>query len=409
MKATGPIPTGFMAATDGSLAIGGEDVELLVEQAGGTPLFVYDRQRIGEQVARFKAGMPDNVALHYAVKANPFLPLLTWLASHVDGFDLASGGELLALEEAGGLACPVSFAGPGKRDSELELAIGRGVTINLESEAEAARTLAIAERLGVRPKLAIRVNPPFTLKGAGMKMGGYASPFGVDADRVPALARHIVDAGAQWRGLHVYAGSQVLRAEAIVEAQAATVVLAADIARASGLPIPNLNLGGGFGIPYAPGDQPLDVERVGMDLRESLLTASDALQDTRYAVELGRWLVGEAGVYLTRVVDVKESGGRNFAITDGGLQHMLAASGNFGQTLRRNYPIANASRYTLQASHEVTVTGCLCTPLDLLGDEVMLPETRVGDLIAIFCAGAYGKTASPTGFLSQPEARELLV
>ena len=409
MKATGPIPTGFTASEDGSLAIGGESVEALVEQAGGTPLFVYDRQRVGEQVARFRAGMPDNVALHYAVKANPYRPLLRWLASHVDGFDLASGGELLALEEAGGLACPVSFAGPGKRDWELELAVERGVTINLESEGEAARALAIAERLGVRPKLAVRVNPPFALKGAGMKMGGLASPFGVDTDRVPPLARHIVDAGADWRGLHVYAGSQVLKAGALTQMHAATVKLAAEIAVKSGLPIPHLNLGGGFGIPYAPGDESLDVHAVGEALFDTLRDAPDVLSDTEYAIELGRWLVGEAGVYLTRVVDLKESGGKQFAVTDGGLQHMLAATGNFGQTLRRNYPIANASRFTLQASQEVTVTGCLCTPLDLLGDEVMMPETRVGDLIAVFCAGAYGKTASPAGFLSQPEARELLV
>ena len=408
MKPMGPIPPGFQAA-DGSLAIGGEPVEPWTEQAGGTPLFVYDCQRIGEQIARFRAAMPDNLALHYAVKANPYPPLLTWLASHVDGFDLASGGELLALEEAGGLACPVSFAGPGKRDSELELAVERGVTINLESETETTRALAVAERLGVTPKLAIRVNPPFALKGAGMKMGGLASPFGVDAERVPALTRHIVDSGAQWRGLHVYAGSQVLRADAIIEMQAATIALAAEIAHESGLPVPYLNLGGGFGIPYAPGDEPLDIGRVGAALFETMRDAPDVLAETGYAIELGRWLVGEAGVYLARVVDVKQSGGRTFAITDGGLQHMLAATGNFGQTLRRNYPIANASHFSEKTLQEVTVTGCLCTPLDLLGNEVLLPETQVGDLIAIFCAGAYGKSASPAGFLSQPEARELLV
>lgn len=408
MKTTGPIPAEF-GLVDGSLAIAGTPVEVLAQQGGGTPLFVYDRQRIDDQIARFRAAMPDNVALHYAIKANPYRPLLAWLANQVDGFDLASGGELLALEEAGGLGLPVSFAGPGKRDLELELAIARGVTINLESEMEADRALAIAERLGLRPNLAIRVNPPFALKGAGMKMGGLASPFGVDADRVPALARRIVNRGADWRGLHIYAGSQVLRADAIIEMQAATVALANEIAETSGLPIPYLNLGGGFGIPYAAGDELLDVERVGEALGDTLRSAPDALRDTQYAIELGRWLVGEAGVYLTRVVDLKESGGRTFAITDGGLQHMLAATGNFGQTLRRNYPIANASRFALQASQEVTVTGCLCTPLDLLGDEVMLPETRVGDLIAIFCAGAYGKSASPAGFLNQPEARELLV
>jgi len=409
MKPMGPIPSGFEAAVDGSLAIGGEPAEHWVGLAEGTPVFVYDRSRIGEKIARFRAAMPDNVALHYAVKANPYLPLLEWLVSPMDGFDLASGGELLALEEAGGLAVPVSFAGPGKRDDELALAIERDVTINLESEGEAARALVVAERLGIAPKLAIRVNPPFALKGAGMKMGGLASQFGVDANRVAALAREIVATGAEWRGLHVYAGSQVLRADALIAMQSATVALAVDIAHESGLPIPHLNLGGGFGIPYAPGDEPLDVHAVGEALFDTLREAPDVLAETQYAIELGRWLVGEAGVYLARVIDVKESGGKQFAVTDGGLQHMLAATGNFGQTLRRNYPVANASRFALQAPQEITVTGCLCTPLDLLGDEVMLPETRVGDLIAIFCAGAYGRSASPAAFLSQPEARELLV
>ncbi|HET9355091.1 MAG TPA: pyridoxal-dependent decarboxylase, exosortase A system-associated [Sphingomicrobium sp.] len=409
MKAMGPIPPGFSAGDDGSLAIGGKAVGQLVAEGGGTPLFVYDRARIAAQIARFRAAMPSNVALHYAVKANPYGPLLSWLTSQIDGFDLASGGELLSLEQAGGLARPVSFAGPGKSDWELELAIARKVTINLESEHEAERALAAAERLGAAPRLAIRVNPPFALKGAGMKMGGLASPFGLDCERVPALARRIVAAGAEWRGLHVYAGSQVLRAGAVAEMQAATVAMAADIARDSGMAIPHLNLGGGFGIPYAAGDEPLDVEQVGAALGDTLRSAPDSLAATQFAIELGRWLVGEAGVYLTRVVDVKQSGGRTFAVTDGGLHHMLAASGNFGQTLRRNYPLANASRFAENSSHEMTVTGCLCTPLDLLGDSVLLPETHPGDLIAVFCAGAYGKSASPAAFLGQPEARELLV
>ena len=400
MKAMGPIPSGYSA----------QSMSRAVELAGeGTPLFVYDRQMIGQQVARFRAAMPDNVALHYAVKANPYSPLLRWLITHVDGFDLASGGELVTLEEAGGLCVPVSFAGPGKRDAELEQAIARGVTINLESDGEARRALALAERLGVTPKLAIRVNPPFGLKGAGMKMGGHASPFGVDAARVPALAKAIVVAGAELRGLHVYAGSQVLRADAIIAMQATIVALAADIARASGLPMPHVNLGGGFGIPYAPGDTPLDVEAIGRALGATLRDAPDVLADTHYAIELGRWLVGEAGIYLTRVIDRKESGGKTFLVTDGGLQHMLAATGNFGQLLRRNYPIANATRFGEDATEEATVTGCLCTPLDLLGDEVLLPRTEVGDVIAIFCAGAYGLSASPQAFLSQPGAREVLI
>jgi len=242
-----------------------------------------------------------------------------------------------------------------------------------------------------------------------MKMGGLASPFGVDSERVPALVRRLVSAGADWRGLHIFAGSQSLNADAIVDAQRQTVALAASIADAAGQAPPELNLGGGFGIPYFAGDQPLDVDKIGAELGGTLRSAPDVLAETRFAIELGRWLVGEAGVYLTRILDRKQSGGRTFLITDGGLHHMLAASGNFGQLLRRNYPVAIASRFRDAPEEEVTITGCLCTPLDLLADEVMLPDADVGDVVAIFCAGAYGLTASPGDFLSQPDAREMLV
>ena len=408
MKGMGPIPEAF-AGDAGSLRIGGHDAEQLVEKAGGTPLFVYDKDFVGRQIARFRFAMPDGVSLHYAVKTNPYAPLLRFLSSHVDGFDVASIGELHRLDEANSDMLPISFAGPGKRDAELEGAIDAGATINLESEGESDRALAVAERLGVTPKLAVRVNPPFVLKGAGMKMGGLASPFGVDAERVPALVGKLIAAGADWRGLHIYAGSQVLHAEALAECQRQTVALAASLAGQIGTRPPEVNLGGGFGIPYFAGDQPLDVELVGSELEKTLRAAPDVLADTRFAIELGRWLVGEAGVYLTRIVDRKQSHGRAFLVTDGGLQHMLAASGNFGQLLRRNYPIAIASRFGEPAAEEVTVTGCLCTPLDLLGDEVMLPRAEVGDIVAIFCAGAYGRSASPHDFLSQPDAREMLV
>jgi diaminopimelate decarboxylase len=408
MKAMGPIPGAFTGVT-GNLLVGGRPVDEVVAEAGGTPLFVYDRNVVERQVARFRIAMPDRLALHYAVKANPYGQLLTFLSKQIDGFDIASAGELDRLEVADAGMLPISFAGPGKRDAELERAVTAGLTINLESEGEAERALAIADRLGTRPKLAVRVNPPFALKGAGMKMGGLASPFGVDAERVPALVRRLIAAGADWRGLHIYAGSQSLNADAIVDAQRRTVALAAQIGQSAGQTPPELNLGGGFGIPYFAGDQPLDIDKIGSELTETLDRAPDLLADTRFAIELGRWLVGEAGVYLTRVLDGKQSGGRTFLVTDGGLHHMLAASGNFGQLLRRNYPIAVANRFGLDAEEEVTITGCLCTPLDLLGDEVMLPRAEVGDLVAIFCAGAYGLTASPGDFLGQPSAREILI
>ncbi len=405
MKPMGPIPSGFGANARGELLIGGETAAALAERGGGTPMFVYDRAMIAGQVARFRAAFPQ-VALHYAVKANPYAPLLEAMAGLVDGFDVASKGEL---ERVAGLGLRVSFAGPGKRDDELDAALRARVTINLESEGEADRVLATAERVGIIPSLAIRVNPPFGLKGAGMKMGGLGSPFGIDHDRAPALVQRLVAAGADWNGLHIYAGSQSLSADALIDLQRETVALAATIAQQAGASPRHVNLGGGFGIPYFAKDQPLDIERIGGALATTLKARPEILSDTNFAIELGRWLVGEAGVYLTRIVDRKISRGRTFLVTNGGLHHMLAASGNFGQLLRRNYPVAIADRFVSEAEEEVSVVGCLCTPLDLLADDAHLPRAEVGDLVAMFCAGAYGLTASPVGFLGQPTAREVLV
>ena len=409
MKEMGAIPAVFIAGDDAVLRIGGWSADELIGQAGGTPLFVYENNIVGGQIARFRAAMPDGLALHYAVKANSYRPLLRFLGRYVDGFDIASAGELQLLKDADIAGLPVSFAGPGKRDDEIESAIAGGVTLNVESEGEAERALAIAELVGRQPKIAVRVNPPFGIKGSGMKMGGLASPFGVDSERAAALVKRVIEGGAEWRGLHIFAGSQVLAADALIEAQRATVALAAEIADAAGAALPELNLGGGFGIPYFPGEQPLDVDAVGTALTETLVNAPDSLAQTRFAIELGRWLVGEAGVYLARIVDRKESNGRTFLVTDGGLHHMLAASGNFGQLLRRNYPVAIAGRFGSQPDEEVTVTGCLCTPLDLLVDDVALPHAEPGDVVAIFCAGAYGLSASPQVFLGHPPAREMLV
>jgi diaminopimelate decarboxylase len=326
-----------------------------------------------------------------------------------DGFDIASAGELEMALAAGQEAARISFAGPGKRDAELELAIRKGVTLNLESEAEGRRALAIGERLGQTPRLAIRVNPDFELRGSGMKMGGGAKPFGLDPERVAALAREVIGAGAQWRGLHIFAGSQALDAEAVIEAQANTLGLAARLTSEIGAPLPQLNMGGGFGIPYFHGDRPLDIRAVGDALGARLDALPPELDGTEFAIELGRYLVGEAGVYLTRIVDRKESHGQVFLVTDGGLHHQLAASGNFGTVVRRNYPVAIANRFGEAAAEEASVVGCLCTPLDRLADQALLPRAETGDLVAVFCAGAYGASASPSAFLGHGPAREVLV
>ncbi|OJY68198.1 MAG: pyridoxal-dependent decarboxylase, exosortase A system-associated [Sphingobium sp. 66-54] len=409
MKPMGPIPPGF-AAEEGMLLIGGRGAAALVDEAGGTPVFVYDAGLIRQRVAALRAALPAAVSLHYAMKANPFPPLLALMAGLTDGFDIASVGELARAQAAGVPGARISFAGPGKRDDEIEAALWAGVTLNLESEGEATRALAIADRLGVRPRLAVRVNPDFELKGSGMRMGGGAKPFGVDADRAAALARTVIDAGAEWRGWHIFAGSQALDAQAIIAAQAETVALAARLSDAVGASPPLVNLGGGFGVPYFAGDAPLDVAVIGAALGETLVRRPAVLADSRFALELGRYLVAEAGVYLTRVIDVKLSQGERFAVVDGGLHHQLAASGNFGTVVRRNYPVALANRFGAPpAADPVTVVGCLCTPLDRLADAVALPAVAPGDLVALFLAGAYGANASPAAFLGHEPAVEMLV
>ncbi|ANK13680.1 pyridoxal-dependent decarboxylase, exosortase A system-associated [Erythrobacter neustonensis] len=408
MKPVGPIPPGF-DAIDGELAISGRRASEWVAQAGRTPLFVYSKAMIDARVAQLRAHLPARVGLNYAVKANPHPAVIAHMAPLVDGFDIASAGELALCVAAGIDPRRISFAGPGKRDEELEAAIGAGVTLNCESEGEGMRALAIGQRLGIAPRIAVRVNPSFVMTGSGMKMGGGAKQFGVDAERVPALARQLIAQGAEWRGLHIFTGSQTLSADAIIEAQGNVLDLAAALTEEIGHGCPKLNMGGGLGIPYFPGDTPVDLARVGDALTARVAALPGALADTALCLELGRYLVGEAGVYLARIIDRKISHGATFLVTDGGLHHQLAASGNFGTVVRRNYPSAIATQYGAEPTEEVNIVGCLCTPLDRLADNAMMPHADVGDLVAIFCAGAYGATASPSAFLGHGPAAELLV
>lgn len=406
MKPMGTIPADYRGR-DGKLLIGGHSTDALIAEAGDTPLFVYDLAVVLARIAAFRAAFPG-VALHYAIKANPFPPLVKAMIPLVDGIDVASSGEAAVALAAGMDAHHISFAGPGKRDREIEAAITAGVTINLESEREADRALAIGEKLGLRPRLAVRVNPDFDLRGSGMKMGGGAKPFGVDAERAAALVKHVA-AEADYRGLHIFAGSQALDPQAIITAQASALALAGQLSDQAGIAPPLVNLGGGFGIPYFPGENKIDIKFIGDDLGKSLQVRPASLADAEFAIELGRWLVGEAGVYLTRIVDRKVSHGEIFLVTDGGLHHQLAASGNFGTVVRRNYPVAVANRFDAEPEEEASVVGCLCTPLDRLADRVALPRAGEGDVIAIFMAGAYGATASPQAFLGHPPPLEMLV
>ncbi|NUR45742.1 MAG: pyridoxal-dependent decarboxylase, exosortase A system-associated [Sphingomonas sp.] len=408
MKPTGPIPPHF-AAIDGRLFIGGVAADELVEEAGGTPLFVYDNNIVGAQIARFKGAMADGIALHYSVSANPYEPLLEFLGRYVDGFRIVSLGELKRLQAAGLGGIPINFAGPGKLDVELEAAVRAGATVSVESEGEAARTIRAAERVGIRPKISVRVTPPFVIENGHVSIGARPSPFGVDAERVPMLVQGLLEAGVDWRGLHMFSGFQCLNAEALSEVHRVIVAHAGEIADAVGMPLPELNLGSGFDIACRPGESPLDIEAVAVALNDTLCNAPPLLATTRFTIELGRWLVGEAGVYLTRVLDRTESCGHTFLTTDGGGHHLIGATGGLGERGAVNFPIAVANRFDAEPEEAVTVTGCLCTPFDVLGDQVALPRAEEGDLIAVFCAGAYGLSASPQDWESRPLARELLL
>jgi diaminopimelate decarboxylase len=391
-------------------SIGGVPLERLAARVGSTPFFAYDRRLITERIELLRSTLPAGVELSYAVKANPMPAVVQHLSGLVDSFDVASAAEMSVALDTTMPANRVSFAGPGKTPAELTQAVAAGVTIELESETEADRAVMIGERLGVRPRVAIRVNPDFQVKGSGMRMGGGAQQFGVDAERVRALVARLAEADVELLGFHIFAGSQNLNAEILCEAQRKTVELALRLADESPVPIRYLNLGGGFGIPYFEKDQPLDLAAIGQNLGGLLDDAiRPNLPEARVVIELGRYIVGEAGFYVTRVVDRKESRGKTFLVVDGGMHHQLAASGNFGQVIRRNYPVAIGERTGDDATETVSVVGCLCTPLDLLADGAILPRADVGDLVVVFQAGAYGLTASPTAFLSHPAATEVLV
>ena len=394
---------------DGTLLVGGVPVDRLAERVGATPFFAYDRAMITERVAAVKAALPERVSLGYAVKANPMPAVVQHLAGLVDHLDVASAGELAVALDTGQDPTAISFAGPGKTDAELRRAVASGVTVEVESRTELQRLVRTGKELDLRPRAAVRVNPPFAVKGSGMRMGGGPQQFGVDAEAVPSLLGEVSEHDVDVVGFHVFAGSQNLSAAILGEAQERTVDLVLELAEHVPGTVEYVNLGGGFGIPYFYGDRPLDIAFVGERLAERFAALPPELQDTELAIELGRYLVGEAGVYLAAIVDRKESHGQVFLVTDGGLHHQLAASGNFGTVVRRNYPAAIATKFGAEPEEEASIVGCLCTPLDRLADQALLPRADVGDVVAIFCAGAYGATASPSAFLGQGPAREVLI
>ena len=394
---------------DNELQIGGMPVSRLAERVGRTPFYAYDRGLISRRVAELRAALPAEIHLHFAIKANPMPAVVQHLCDLVDGFDLASAGEMKIALDTSMAPEKISFAGPGKSMAELRQAAAAGIVVNLESGLEMERLAQAGADLGLRPKAAVRVNPDFELKSSGMKMGGGPKQFGVDAERVPAMLARMRELPIEFYGFHIFSGSQNLKPDAIMEAQRNTFDLARRLARDAPGPVRLLNLGGGFGIPYFPGDQRLDLKAVGDHLATLVPDARRDFPEAEFVIELGRYLVGEAGVYVSRIIDRKESRGQVFLVTDGGLHHHLSASGNFGQVIRKNYPVLVGNKVVAETPGTASVVGPLCTPLDVLGDKMELGHAQVGDLIVVLQSGAYGLTASPTAFLGHPAPVEVLV
>ncbi len=394
---------------DNCLQIGGMPLTRLAQRVGRTPFYAYDRQQITERVAFLRQHLPVEIHLHYAMKANPMPAIVQHMASLVDGIDVASAGEMRVALDTPMPPRLISFAGPGKGDDELSCAIAAGIVLNMESEQEMERIASLGAHLNIRPKVAVRVNPDFELKSSSMKMGGGPKQFGVDAERVPAMLTRIGKLELDFEGFHIFSGSQNLKVAAIQESHEKTFQLGISLAQHAPGPVRLLNIGGGFGIPYFPGDEALDVAAVGKNLQCLLPEVKRQLPEARIVIELGRYLVAEAGIYVCRVLERKKSRGQVFLVTDGGLHHHLAASGNFGQVIRKNYPVVVGNKVYGNEREVVSVVGPLCTPLDLLADQMEMSRAEMGDLMVVFQSGAYGLTASPTAFLSHPAPVEVLV
>lgn len=392
-----------------NLLLGRFSLSAISTMLGKTVFYAYDRQVINQQIQRFRAAIPNRIKLHYAVKANPYWPVVQHMRPLVDGFDVASQKEMLLAIQSGMPVADISFAGPGKTDTELAGAITAGVTLNVESASELQRICYLAELHKVTPQVALRVNPAFELKASGMKMAGGAKPFGIDEELVFELLTQIAAMPVKLRGFHIFCGSQNLKTEALTEAHQLTFDLAAKLVDACPYRPDLINLGGGFGIPYFPGEKRLDLKPIGLSLTQLLQQHEQALAGIELVIELGRYLVAEAGVYACQVVDKKVSRGTIYLVCNGGLHHHLANSGNFGQVIRKNYPVAIGNKMQQADTELVTVVGPLCTPLDILADKVSLPVAEVGDWVVVYQSGAYGPTASPQDFLGHPAVVEILL
>lgn len=399
-------------SANGELLVSGVPIGELAKQYG-TPLFVYDQQMLERQWRLLRDTYPEPFSLHYSVKANPNQAILKFFLARGVGLEIASVGELHQALAAGCNPANILFAGPGKTVAELAAALDAGIgEIHVESLTEARRLAQLAEKNQRKVKISLRVNPAAEVEGGGMRMGAKPVAFGLDEDQLDSLLDQLQD--QRWLdvvGLHLYVGTQILDHDTLLRQYRAALDIARRISARVGKPLETIDFGGGLGVPYFTHEHRLDTAalRLGLEQFVKEVAADPAIGSARLIVEPGRFLVAESGIYVAEIVDIKTSRGKKFAITNGGMHHHLAASGNLGQTIKRNFPVALVNKLDETATEEVEVVGPLCTPLDVLARSIKLPPAEIGDLVGVFQSGAYARAASPLGFLSHPSPPEVLV
>jgi diaminopimelate decarboxylase len=394
---------------DNQLVFAGKTPSDLEHIAGGTPCYIYDRNQIKNNIIALKTLLPKKVKLHYAIKANPMPNLVAHAANYLDGLDVASHQELLTALSTGIEPGKVSIAGPGKTEKSLLAAIISGVVINVESKTELVRIQKIASLHKKQANVAFRINPDFELKGAAMKMAGGPKQFGIDAEVFAETFSMVNEQSINFVGFHIFSGSQNLSVDALLESYQKSLELAFVLSEQINVLPKQINIGGGIGVSYHSGQVSVDIKRLCLGLHELLDEMATKLIDTEVHLELGRFLVANAGMYLCKIVDIKESRGKTFWVCDGGMHHNLANSGNLGQVFRKNYPVFLANCIESTLTQHVDIVGPLCTPLDIIASNISLPIGEIGDYVAVMLSGAYGASASPQGFLSQGEALEMLI
>ena len=404
-------PFGYFDQNDNSLSFGKMELTDIFHLGYTTPLYIYSKKVIEKKISILRNLLSPKFKIYYSIKANPFKDLVSYIYQCIDGFEVSSIHELNLALDTGITGTKICYTGPGKSKFELREAIKSDVVISVESKLEIERIIEIGSNIDSIPKILIRVNPEYTQRRAGMKMASGSSPFGIDAESVPDIIRWIEKTKLIFEGFHIYTGSQILDANAINDAQNNIFKLLNELANLCNNPVKIINVGGGFGIPYFKKHRPLDIHSVANNLN-TLLSAVDneKFSDKLHTIlELGRYIVGECGVYICKIVDKKVSREKTYVITDGGMHHHLAASGNLGQKVRKNFPVYVANKIASHKTEKVTVTGKLCTPLDILADDVELSQCSIGDYIAIMNSGAYSLSASPINFLGHPVAQEVLL